>query len=255
MGAWGSTSLLPYTFIVEHEEVPLDEKDDYCGQLIIHRLGLQVEDDWYSAKAVREAVHQVCEDEERFEKVIERLGIDFDSFKGIENRAEVMELCLWKVINPDFWATHWEEHPNKERVKNWMEIHDRLGNELNEVLDDGDGDIDLEAFETMKLKLETHQSFEDEELFVFFEKEVPDSALEIRMLRSIHADILHAADKVQLSPFNNEELHEIYESYRQFEFLHMKMEERIVLHRWMALSYGQYEDYRDSISWKYKSMY
>jgi len=199
---------------------------------------------------------------------------DIDPKSCSDNKDKIQ--CLSIVSSPDFWRTNYTLHPNSSRVRNWLWIHQRYRDQVEEfvkksatldtninnkqaVLDDVKS-----SFEKFTNKLEKHTEFEETMLLKFMIENLPKNVIP-------HYDQLHSQHDKNI-PEITKKINEFFQNntnniqdYKPLigllkEYLndlleHLKLEEQCLVGIWLNLTPDLYKTYRSYLSWKYAPMY
>jgi len=217
-----------------------------------------------NAKCVLSKIDSDCpfESKEQVENKLRSLGKDLLVQLLAGNHIEASELkseddlvaVVKIVLSLDFWRFNAQLHPNHGRVKNWLWVHSRYRNQMNDLLRIASGSFETgkTKFEAFQKKINSHSDFEDNQLFKFF----CDEKLDVEGFQELKKQ--HEDDEVIQAVRNaadSESLVKALEEYVSSMKNHLELEERTTVHLWLNLSNLQYARFRSYLSWAYSMMY
>eukprot|EP01083_Nonionella_stella_P063341 164597_1 len=187
-----------------------------------------------------------------------RFGVnpDFDDTTDKETKTSALVL----IASNDYWRNNWQLHPAQKRVKNWIFVHNKYREYMNEIVQTAQSDLDSAKalFVKFDKKIIAHSEFEDTMLFKFFKENIDESVMSQNVLNELsndHNDLVPKLTEKLTACTELAEFQNLMKEYQTHTLQHMQKEEQNIVHVWLNLNEEQYAQYRQYLSWKYAAVY
>lgn len=185
----------------------------------------------------------------------------------VDADASALLTCAAVLRTTGVWSQHYKLHPHQGRVKNWLWVHQKYRDQARALVDmatEQSGGVETvlsnvtAAFEKLEGKIRSHSEFEDDQLFSFFEREIPSAAESMKLLKADHVatnDTDSVKTALQEVPSDIVKIRAALEQYEKNLLDHLSREEDALLGLWLGLTDQQYQQLRSGMNWKYRVMY
>jgi hypothetical protein len=200
--------------------------------------------------------------------------------RGPADGEQTLRAALRLVRAEGFWSKHYALHPNANRVKMWLWVHERYRGYVADAVRQAEelatrpaaerrarGTALAAAWAKFSRKLADHTEFEETQLLKFFDECRPANAPESGELHRQHSELGKAgADEVEQllagvasgAASGDADVDKAAVALRAFQadfLVHLALEENVLLACWLNLSSDEYARYRTYLSFKYAVMY